>query len=82
MKMVSGGCGALRTLTATAAVLAAMNCISHEAARAEWPERPITIVVCFPPGGGTDTAMRLMSVQLGQALGQSLVVIRRAILTL
>jgi len=67
----------LRTLTATAAVLAAMNCISHDAARAEWPERPITIVVCFPPGGGTDTAMRLMSVQLGQALGQSVVVENR-----
>jgi tripartite-type tricarboxylate transporter receptor subunit TctC len=46
-------------------------------ARAEWPERPITLVVCFPAGGGTDIAMRMFNTQLGAALGQPVIVENR-----
>ena len=39
------------------------------AARAAWPERQITLIVCFPAGGGTDIAARLIGAPLGDALG-------------
>lgn len=38
-------------------------------AHAEYPDRPVTIVSCFPAGGGTDVAVRTINTQLGQALG-------------
>lgn len=47
------------------------------AARAEYPERAITIVVCFPAGGGSDIAVRLISNELGEALGKPVIVENR-----
>ncbi len=47
-------------------------------ARAAYPNHPVTIVACFPPGGGTDVAVRLISNQLGEALGQPVIVENRA----
>jgi len=48
------------------------------AAHSEYPERTITIVACFPPGGGTDIAVRLINTQLGEALGKPVIVENRA----
>jgi tripartite-type tricarboxylate transporter receptor subunit TctC len=39
-----------------------------------WPEKPITMVVPAPPGGGTDLVARLYSDRLGQELGQQVLV--------
>lgn len=58
-----------------AAVLSALAVSS--VAHAAWPERPITIIVPFPAGGGTDTFARPLAQQLGQQLGQSVVVDNR-----
>jgi tripartite-type tricarboxylate transporter receptor subunit TctC len=47
-------------------------------ARAAWPERTITIVVPFPPGGPNDLLGRLLAAELAPKLGQSVIVENRA----
>jgi tripartite-type tricarboxylate transporter receptor subunit TctC len=57
-------------------VLAAI-CAAPSTARADWPERQITLIACFPAGGGTDIAARLINTQLGEALGKPVIVENR-----
>ncbi len=47
-------------------------------ARAAWPERNITIIVPFPPGGPNDLLGRLLAAELAPRLGQSVIVENRA----
>ena len=46
-------------------------------ARAEWPDKPIRVVVPWPAGGGSDVVARAISVQLGEQLKQSVVIDNR-----
>jgi tripartite-type tricarboxylate transporter receptor subunit TctC len=46
-------------------------------ARADWPERQITFIACFPPGGGTDIAARLVAIPLGEMLKVPVIVENR-----
>jgi tripartite-type tricarboxylate transporter receptor subunit TctC len=56
-----------------AAVLgAAMS--AHAQSPSSYPDRPIRLVVAFPPGGATDTLARQITQELGEALGQSVVI--------
>jgi len=43
-------------------------------AQQAYPTRPIRLIVPWPPGGGVDTAARLLSQPLGERLGQPVVV--------
>lgn len=43
-------------------------------APSSYPDRPIRLVVAFPPGGATDTLARQLTQALGEALGQSVVI--------
>jgi tripartite-type tricarboxylate transporter receptor subunit TctC len=58
-------------LIATATVLLAAP---HANAQQDYPNRPIKIIVCLPPGGGVDTVTRIIADKLSQKLGQSVVV--------
>jgi tripartite-type tricarboxylate transporter receptor subunit TctC len=40
----------------------------------EWPSRPITITMGFPPGAGTDVVLRTLQPLLDKALGQRIVI--------
>ncbi len=44
---------------------------------AEYPTRPIRVIVCVPAGGGVDTVTRIVADKLGQKLGQPVVVENR-----
>jgi tripartite-type tricarboxylate transporter receptor subunit TctC len=44
------------------------------AARAEWPEKPVKLVVGFTPGSATDVTARMFAQKFGEAWGQSVVV--------
>jgi tripartite-type tricarboxylate transporter receptor subunit TctC len=60
----------------TAAIGFLMAC--GAAAQAPFPARPITMVVGFAPGGGTDTASRIIAKKLGENLGQPVLVENKA----
>jgi tripartite-type tricarboxylate transporter receptor subunit TctC len=43
-----------------------------------FPDRPVTIVVPFPPGGGTDAGARLIAQKLSTRWGQSVIIDNKA----
>lgn len=47
------------------------------AARADWPEKPVTMVLSFPPAGATDILARAIGQKMSETLGQSVVVENR-----
>lgn len=50
--------------------------ISCAAAAQEYPSRPITMIVPFPPGGVADTVARPVAEAMARALKQAVVVAR------
>jgi tripartite-type tricarboxylate transporter receptor subunit TctC len=51
--------------------------LPHAAAAQGFPEKPIRIVVTFPPGGGADIVVRAFAPSLAEQLGQQIVVDNR-----
>ncbi len=57
--------------------LAAVTAFHAADARAEWPERPITMIVPWGAGGGTDAVGRILAKLLEDELGQPVNVVNR-----
>ncbi len=54
-------------------LLLAMACATA-LAQTDFPSRPVTLVVPFPPGGGTDTGARIVAQRLSMRWGQAVVI--------
>ncbi len=65
-------------LAAGALVAAFAGSPIHQAAAEDYPSRPITLIVPYPPGGGVDVMGRLVGQKLSAALGQQVVIENRA----
>jgi tripartite-type tricarboxylate transporter receptor subunit TctC len=57
-----------------AAALAAPSILVSRAFGADWPARPVRVVVPFTPGGSTDITARLVANRLQEVWGQSVVI--------
>jgi tripartite-type tricarboxylate transporter receptor subunit TctC len=57
-----------------AAGAAAMPMLSRIARAQAYPTRPVTMIVPFAPGGGTDVAARIVGEHMSRALGQQFLV--------
>lgn len=63
----------VRRFVAALAALAAWTC-----AFAQYPAKPVRMVIPFPPGGPTDVVGRLLAQKLGESTGQNFLVENRA----
>jgi len=59
------------TTVALAALLAALPAATLAQS---WPERPVRLVIPFPPGGTLDKVGRMLAQELGKSLGQTFIV--------
>ena len=60
-----------------AAALAVVSAVPTTASADDWPNRSIRFVVCFPPGGSTDVASRIVGEYVSRKLGQQIYVENR-----
>ena len=65
----------MRRLLPAFALLCAL--ISVGAAAADWPTKPVNLIVPYPPGGGTDVIARIVQEPLSKQLGQPVLIENR-----
>ena len=64
-------------VSALAALAALAAGVATPAAAQQWPEKPVRILVPFPPGGGTDIQARLLSTAFQKSMGQNFLIDNR-----
>jgi tripartite-type tricarboxylate transporter receptor subunit TctC len=68
----------MRTLLSLAAIaVSTVVLAAPAAAQAPWPTKPVTVVVPFPAGGGTDAFARPLFAQLTKQLGHQVIIENR-----
>lgn len=67
----------LRSIHALLIALGTTPALAAVAPAADWPVKPVRLIVPFPPGGAVDPLARLISARLSPALGQQFVVDNR-----
>jgi len=67
----------MQPLIALLAALAALAAPSEPRAADAYPAKPIRLIIPFPPGGSNDVVGRVIATQLGERLGQQVVVDNR-----
>ena len=58
--------------------LLSLPAAAQDTGAARWPEKPVRLIVPFPPGGGTDALGRILATGLSRLWGQPLLVDNRA----
>jgi tripartite-type tricarboxylate transporter receptor subunit TctC len=66
-----------RVLTGAGAAIAAPLLARTAFAQADWPTRPVRVIVPYPPGGGADTVSRIYFLKLSEKLGQQFIIDNR-----
>jgi tripartite-type tricarboxylate transporter receptor subunit TctC len=59
------------------AAMAAAPLVRSARAEAAWPNRPVSVMVPYPPAGGADTTARILYAKVGTILGQQFVIENR-----
>ena len=59
------------------AAMAAAPLVPPARAEAMWPNRPVSVMVPYPPAGGADTTARILYAKVGNILGQQFVIENR-----
>jgi tripartite-type tricarboxylate transporter receptor subunit TctC len=72
LRVIVVGCNVRNLLFAI--VLVSALCSVNSATAQVYPSRPITMIVPFPPGGGTDVSARIVSEHMSRTLGQPIVI--------
>ena len=57
--------------------IAAAPFVRSASAQAAWPNRPVQVMVPYPPAGGADTTARILYAKVGAILGQQFVIENR-----
>jgi tripartite-type tricarboxylate transporter receptor subunit TctC len=67
----------MRMLLKTAALVAALALTASPSVAQNYPDKPIQMMVAFPPGGSTDVAARIVAAIAEKAIGQPIVVVNK-----
>jgi len=68
---------AWKTVPCAAATILVVACLSQQARAQTYPNRPITLVIPFAPGGSTSIVGRVIADKMAQLLGQGIVIENR-----
>src|SRR6202051_2063418 len=61
------------------AAIAAAPFVRSASAQGSWPNRPVQVMVPYPPAGGADTTARILYARDGAILGQQFVIENRGV---